>query len=76
MNHAWSEVAVSVIARAAVEGSQAKRPSGMPRRRWQQVRHGRRWLKSIQREAQGMAYVQRIAAERAERQRLGLGWWA
>jgi len=72
---AWSYVAVSAIARATVEGSSVKRPAGMPRRRWQRVRHSRRWSKAVQSEARRLAYVQRIAAERAERQRLDLGWW-
>ena len=76
MNYrAWSNVAVSVIARATVEGSKVKRPNGMPRRRWQRVASGRRWSKAVEREVRHLAYLQRIAAERAERQRLGIGWW-
>lgn len=72
---AWSSVAVSVIALATVEGSKAKRPNGMPRRRWQRVASGRRWSRAVEREVRYLAYLQRIAAERAERQRLGIGWW-
>lgn len=73
---AWSHVAVSAIARATVEGVNAKRPNGMPRRRWQRVRHGRRWSKAVQSEIRSLTYIQRITAERAERQRRGLGCWA
>lgn len=65
--HAWSGLAVRVIARAAVEGCSIKRPSGMPRRRWQRVRHGRRWAKVVQREVQSIAYVQRLQTGIARR---------
>lgn len=73
---AWSHVAVSAIARATVEGVNVKRPAGMPRRRWQRVRHGRRWSKAVRSEVRSLVSARCYADERAERRRLGLEWWA
>ena len=71
MKQAWSAVAVSVLARAAVDGFRAKRPNGMPRRRWRRAQ-GPRLAARVRGEVGRLVWIaqrdERRAAARAE-------WW-